>query len=126
MHRACGPSPRRHARVRPEAVASPNRGLGLAPRHPEEIVAGSLLALCAPSGRLGLAEPVEDFHDQGELPLEARIELIGVAQMILSYVGLKPSPSGLVDPVREFCHLTMSTGLMSHMRMSPKNGRSLL
>lgn len=58
--------------------------------------------------------------------MEARIELIGVAQMILSYVGLKPSPSGLVDPVREFCHLTMSTGLMSHMRMSPKNGRSLL
>ena len=58
--------------------------------------------------------------------MEARIELIGVAQMILSYVGLKPSPSGLVDHVREFCHLTMSTGLMSHMRMSPKNGRSLL
>ena len=31
--------------------------------------------------------------------MEARIELIGVAQMILRYVGLKPSPSGLVDPV---------------------------
>ena len=28
-YRACGPSPRRHARVRPGAVASPNRGLGL-------------------------------------------------------------------------------------------------
>ena len=31
-----------------------------------------------------------------------------------------------LTPVREFCHLTMSTGLMSHMRMSPKNGMSLL
>ena len=46
--------------------------------------------------------------------------------MILRYVGLKTSPSGLVEPVREFCHLTMSTGRMSHMHMSPKNGRSLL
>lgn len=65
--------------MRPEAVASPNRGPGLAPRHPEEIVAGPLLALCAPSGRLGLAEPVEDPHDKGELLLEVRIELVGVA-----------------------------------------------
>ena len=68
------------ARARaPEAVASPNRGLGLASRHPEEIVAGPFLALCAPSGRRRLAEPVEDLHDQGELPLEVRIKLIGVA-----------------------------------------------
>ena len=35
--------------------------------------------LCAPSGRRGLAEPVEDLHDQGELFLEVRIELVGVA-----------------------------------------------
>lgn len=34
---------------------------------------------CAPSGRRGLAEPVEDPHDQGELLLEVRIELAGVA-----------------------------------------------
>ena len=39
---------------------------------------------------------------------------------------MKPSPSALVDPVREFCHLTITTGRMSHMRMSPKNGMSLL
>ena len=35
--------------------------------------------LCASSGRRGLAEPVEDLHDQGELLLEVRIELVGVA-----------------------------------------------
>ena len=39
---------------------------------------------------------------------------------------MKLSPSGLVEPVREFCHLKMSTGRMSHMRMSPENDRSLL
>ena len=77
-HRACGPSPRRHARVRPEAVAPPNRGLGLASRHPEEIVAGLFLARRAPSRPRRLAEPAEDLHGQRELPLEVRIKLISV------------------------------------------------
>lgn len=50
-----------------------------APWHPEEVITGVLLARCALSGRRRLAGPVEDLHDQGELPLEVRIELIGVA-----------------------------------------------
>lgn len=77
--------------MRPEAVASPNRGPGLAPRHPEEIVAGPFLTRCTLSGRRGLDEPVEDLHDQGELPLEVRIELIGVTH------GEEPLPRPFME-----------------------------
>lgn len=113
-HRACGPSPRRHARVRPGAVASPNRGLGLASRHPEEIVAGPFLALCAPSDRRGLAEPVEELHDQGELLLEVRIELVGFSH---GEEPLRQTPHGVaqrsLDPRRR-PHRYLGAGKLRH------------
>lgn len=75
--------------------------------------------LCAPSGRRGLAEPVEDLHDQGELLLEVRIELVGVAY------GEEPLRQRLlIFPQLNQCFLANSLRFSGSCSIIPvRNGR---